>query len=157
MAGITTPFTTPTFPFLQTATQRALDDVSPAFVLKDGPTVTPVGFTPDAGLGQGVFSVTAGLGSGYAQQWNVAIQRQLARGLTLEVAYRGSKITNVGIPDSNLNQLSVEQLAIGQPLLDLLPNPYFGIIPRSSSLGDPAITRAQLLKTYPEYTTVSLY
>ena len=25
MAGITTPFTTPTFPFLQTVTQRALD------------------------------------------------------------------------------------------------------------------------------------
>jgi hypothetical protein len=32
-----------------------------------------------------------------------------------------------------------------------------GIIPRSSSLGDPTITRAQLLKPYPEYTTVSLY
>ena len=38
-----------------------------------------------------------------------------------------------------------------------MPNPYFGIIPRSSSLGDPTITRAQLLKPYPQYTTVSLY
>ena len=38
-----------------------------------------------------------------------------------------------------------------------MPNPFFGIIPRSSSLGDPTITRAQLLKPFPEYTTVSLY
>jgi hypothetical protein len=36
-------------------------------------------------------------------------------------------------------------------------NPYFGIIPRSSSLGDPTIPVAQLLKPYPAYTTVSLY
>ncbi|HWF85152.1 MAG TPA: hypothetical protein VG222_09905 [Vicinamibacterales bacterium] len=38
-----------------------------------------------------------------------------------------------------------------------MPNPYFGIIPRSSSLGDPTIPLAQLLKPYPAYTTVSLY
>jgi hypothetical protein len=36
-------------------------------------------------------------------------------------------------------------------------NPYFGTIPRSSSLGDPTIPLAQLLKPYPTYTTVSLY
>ena len=38
-----------------------------------------------------------------------------------------------------------------------MPNPYFGIIPRSSSLGDPTIPVAQLLKPFPAYTTVSLY
>jgi len=38
-----------------------------------------------------------------------------------------------------------------------VPNPYFGVIPRSSSLGDPTITVAQLLKPFPKYTTVSLY
>ena len=38
-----------------------------------------------------------------------------------------------------------------------MANPYFGIIPRSSSLGDPTIPIAQLLKPYPAYTTVSLY
>ncbi len=39
MAGITTPFTTPSFPFLQTVSQRALDSINPAFVLRNGPTV----------------------------------------------------------------------------------------------------------------------
>ena len=82
---------------------------------------------------------------------------ELTPDLAVEVAYVGSKITNVGVPDVNLNQLTVEQLAEGESLLTRVPNPYFGIIPRSSSLGDPTISRAQLLKPYPEYTTVSVY
>jgi hypothetical protein len=156
-AGITTPFTTPAFPFLQSVSQRTLDNIEPAFVLANGPSVTPIPPTSTAGLGQGVFSVTRNLGSGYVQQWNLAFQRELTRNTSFEVAYVGSKITHVGIPDTNLNQLTVDQLAIGQPLLQRVPNPYFGIIPRSSSLGDPTIPVAQLMKAYPEYTTVSLY
>ena len=77
MAGITTPFTTPNFPFLQDVSQRTLDNIAPAFVLAKGPTVTPVSPTATAGLGQGVFTVDGTLGSGYAQQWNVSVQREL--------------------------------------------------------------------------------
>ncbi len=157
MAGITTPFTTPAFPFLQTVSQRSLDNITPAFVLQNGPSVAPIAPTPTAGLGQGVFAVDNTLGSGYVQQWNVSVQRELTTNTTVEVAYVGSNITHVGIPDTNLNQLSASQLALGSVLLRKVPNPYFGIIPRSSSLGDPTITAAQLLKPYPEYTTVSLY
>ena len=157
MAGITTPFTTPTFPFLQTVSLRALDTISPAFVLKNGPTVVPIAPTATAGLGQGVFAVDSNLGSGYVQQWNASIQRELFTNTTVEAAYVGSHIVHVGIPDTNLNQLSPSQLALGSALLQKVPNPYFGIIPRSSSLGDPTITLAQLLRPYPEYTTVSLY
>ena len=75
----------------------------------------------------------------------------------MEVAYVGSKITRVGLPDVNLNQLTAEQLAQGPSLLQRVPNPFFGVIPRSSSLGDPTIPVAQLLKPYPRFTTVSLY
>ena len=157
MAGITTPFTTPTFPFLQTVSQRALDTISPAFVLQNGPSVAPIPLTPTAGLGQGVFAVDGTLGSGYVQQWSVAVQRELSTNTTFEAAYVGSNITHVGIPDTNLNQLSVDQLALGAALNQRVPNPYFGLIPRSSSLGDPTIPMAQLLKPYPAYTTVSLY
>jgi carboxypeptidase family protein len=157
MAGITTPFTTPTFPFLQEATLRTLDNISPAFVLANGPTTAPIEPTPAAGLGQGVFTVDGRLGSGYAQQWNASVQRELTANMVLEMSYLGSKITHVGIPDSNINQLTEEQLGLGSDLLVSVPNPYFGIIPRSSSLGDPTVTRAQLLKPYPEYTAVSFY
>ena len=156
-AGITTPFTTPVFPFLQTVSKRTLDNVTPAFVLADGPTVQPIPLTPLAGLGQGVFAIDHDLGSGYVQQWNVSVQRSLGSNASVEVAYVGSTITHVGIPDTNVNQLTVDQLALGAVLQERVPNPFFGIIPRASSLGDQTITRAQLLKPYPEYTTVSLY
>jgi hypothetical protein len=137
--------------------QRTLDNIAPAFVLSGGPTVERAGLTPTAGLGQGVFAVDRHLGSGYVQQWNASWQHEVAANTAVEVSYVGSRIIHVGIPDTNLNQLSVDQLSLGQALLQRVPNPYFGIIPRSSSLGDPTITVAQLLKPFPEYTTVSLY
>ena len=155
--GITTPFTVPQFPFLQTTSQRTLDNINPAFVLSGGPSVAPIPLTPDAGLGQGVFTVNRDLGSGYAQQWNLAIQRELTRNMSFEVAYVGSHITHVGIPDVNINQLTVDQLATGTPLLQKVTNPFFGEIPRSSSLGDPTIAAGQLLKAYPEFLTVAPY
>ena len=156
-AGITTPFTTPVFPYLQTVSQRTLDNIIPAFTLANGPTVTPIPLTPNAGLGQGVFAVDRDLGSGYVQQWNLSLQRDITSNITTEVSYLGSKVTHVGLPDTNLNQLTVDQLALGSALTARVANPYFGIIPRSSSLGDPTIPVAQLLKPYPQYTTVSLY
>ncbi len=85
------------------------------------------------------------------------MQRELTTNTTVEAAYVGSNITHVGIPDTNLNQLTVSQLALGSALLERVTNPYFGVIPRSSSLGDPTVPVAQLLKPYPDYTTVSLY
>lgn len=156
-AGITTPFTIPQFPFIQTATQRSLDGVNPAFILANGPNVQPIPLDANAGLGQGVFAVDRDLGSGYVQQWNVAVQREITHDIVVEVAYAGSKITHVGIPDTNINQLTAEQLRLGSFLLQQVPNPFFGQIPRTSSLGDPTITRAQLLRLYPRFTTVSLY
>ena len=157
MAGITTPFTTPTFPFLQTVSQRALDAISPAFLLHNGPTVAPIAPDATAGLGQGVFAVDRTLGSGYVQQWNASVQRELGPNTTFQITYVGSKIMHVGTPDTNLNQLTVEQLALGPALQQRVPNPFYGVVPRSSSLGDPTIPLAQLLKPYPAYTTVSLY
>ncbi len=157
LTGITSPFTTPAFPFVQTVSQRTLDSLTPAFVLADGPRVDPIPLTPAAGLGQGVFAVDRDLGSGYVQQWHASVQRDLTSRLWVQVAYVGSKVTRVGIPDTNLNQLSVDQLALGSALLERVPNPYVGQIPQSSSLGDPTIPVAQLLKPYPRYTTVSRY
>jgi hypothetical protein len=103
------------------------------------------------------FTIDRDLGSGYAQQWNVSVQRELTMNTVVEMSYLGSKITNIGIPDSNINQLTEEQLKLGPALLERVPNPFFGTIPRSSSIGDPTITRAQLMKPFPEYTAVSFY
>ena len=82
---------------------------------------------------------------------------ELTPNTTVEVAYVGSNITHVGIPDTNLNQLTVDQLALGAALLSsvlesvLRHHPALVVARRSDD------SRAQLLKPYPEYTTVSLY
>jgi hypothetical protein len=156
-AGITTPFTQPQFPFLQNVTQRSLDAIRSAFQLSNGPAVVPLAPTPDAGLGQSVFGVTRELGSGYVQQWSLAIQRELGADLAVEVAYAGSKGTHIGVPDTNINQLTVEQLALGNALLQRVPNPCFGRVPPSSSLGGATVPVAQAVRPFPCFNVVSLY
>jgi hypothetical protein len=156
-AGITTPFTTPLFPFIQTLGQQTLDNINPAFVLSQGPTVAPQSPGPGAGLGQGVFGVQRDNGSGYAQQWNFSLQKTFARNWSVEAGYLGSKLTRLGVPDINLNQLTVEQLRLGSQLTQQVPNPYFGEIPANTSLGTPTIVRTQLLRPFPRFTTVTLY
>lgn len=156
-SGITTPFTNPETPFVQNIQQVNLNNSTPAFVLANGPTVQPVPLTPDAGLGQSVYSATRNLGSGYMQQWNLAVQRQVAQNLSFEIAYIGSKATHLGVPDYNLNQLTAAQLAATNGLPATVPNPYFGTIPPSSSLGGPTISPVQLLKPYPKFQNVILF
>lgn len=156
-SGITTPFTTPQFPFIQNVQQKTGDSVNPAFALSHGPSVAAIPFTPDAGLGQSVYTVNRSAGSGYVQQWNLAVQRAITNNLSAEVAYVGSHIVHVGIPDSNLNQLTAEQLAQGSSLQATVTNPYYGQIPASSPLGGKTITAAQLLKPYPRFQNVATY
>ena len=81
------------------------------------------------------YAASPGAGSGYVQQWNVAVQRAVTNNLSIDIAYVGSHIVHVGIPDSNLNQLTTAQLAQGSSLLTSVTNPYFGQIPASSSIG----------------------
>jgi len=133
------------------------DSVNAAFTLAGGPTVSSISHNADAGLGQSVYSADSKAGSGYSQQWNLALQRQVSSHLSVEVAYVGSHIVHVGIPDSNLNQLTQSQLAQGSSLLTSVTNPYYGLIPSSSSIGGKTVTTAQLLKPYPRFLNVAYY
>jgi hypothetical protein len=156
-SGITTPFTTPQFPFIQNVAQRTQDSVNAAFTLREGPTVAAIPLTADAGLGQSVYTANRNLGSGYVQQWNLAIEREVTRNLSFGVAYVGSHVVHVGMPDSNLNQLTVAQLSQGSALLAKIANPYYGQLPVSSSIGGKTITFAQAIKPYPRFLNVAAY
>jgi hypothetical protein len=156
-SGITTPFTDPQFPFIQSVTQKTQDSVNAAFTLSSGPSVAPIPLTPAAGLGQSVYTVNRTAGSGYSQQWNLAVQRAITNNLSVDIAYVGSHIVHVGIPDSNLNQLTAAQLAQGSSLLATTTNPYYGQLPISSSIGGKTVTNAQLLKPYPRFLNVATY
>jgi hypothetical protein len=156
-AGITTPFTTPLFPFIRALEQRSLDNIQPAFMLSRGPAVDLSEPSADSGMGQGVFGVQRDQNSGYAQQWNFTLQKTFGPAWSVEAGYLGSKLTNLGVPDVNLNQLRMEQLALGAELTRQVPNPFYGAIPASSSVGGPTIAQQQLLRPYPRFTSVALY
>ena len=156
-SGITTPFTLPQFPFVQTTGQQSSDNLNAAFTLATGPSVQVTAPNPNSGLGQGVFGVDRNNGSGYSQQWNFTIQRTFGKDWNLEVAYLGSKNTRLGIPDANINQLPAQYLSRGSSLLAKVANPYFGQIPASSSLGAATIAQQQLLRPFPRFTNVALF
>ncbi|MBN8832566.1 MAG: hypothetical protein J0G94_18555, partial [Sphingomonadales bacterium] len=81
--------------------------------------------------------------------------------LSFEIAYVGSHIVHVGIPDSNLNQLTADQLAAGltdpASLTRQVDNPFYGQIPGSSPIGGKTVAAAQLLKPYPRFQNVATY
>ena len=156
-SGITTPFTIPQFPFVQTLGRQSPDNVNAAFTLANGPAIQVTAPNANSGLGQGVFGVDRTNGSGYSQQWNATIQRTLGRDWNVEVSYLGSKNTRLGIPDANINQLPSQYLSMGSSLLTKMANPYYGAIPTSSSLGAATIAQQQLLRPYPRFTTAALF
>ena len=156
-SGITTPFTIPQFPFVQTVGQQSQDNVNAAFGLSNGPTVQVTAPNPNSGLGQGVFGADRRNGSGYSQQWNFTIQKTFGTNWNFEVGYLGSKNTRLGIPDPNINQLPAQYLSQGNALSTRVPNPYFGQIPASSSLGGATIAQQLLLRPYPRFTNVVLF
>jgi hypothetical protein len=156
-SGITTPLTIPQFPFVQTVGQQSQDNVNAAFGLSNGPTVQVTAPNPNSGLGQGVFGVDRNNGSGYSQQWNLAVQKTIGKDWNVEVLYLGSKNTRLGIPDANINQLPSQYLSMGAALLTRVSNPYFGQIPSSSSLGAATVAQQQLLRPFPRFTTVALF
>ena len=156
-SGITTPFTIPQFPFVQTLGQQSQDNVTSAFPLSAGPTVQVTAPNPNSGLGQGVFGVDRNNGSGYSQQWNFTVQKTIGKDWNVEASYLGSKNTRLGIPDANINQLPSQYLSQGSALLTRVANPYVGQIPSSSSLGAATIAQQQLLRPYPRFTNVALF
>ena len=156
-SGITTPFTTPQFPFIQNVAQKTQDSVNAAFTLSAGPSVAPIPLTGDAGLGQSVYTANSKLGSGYVQQWNLAIEREVTRHLSFDIGYVGSHVVHVGMPDTNLNQLTAAQLSSGSALLTPITNPNYGQLPASSSIGGKTITYAQSIKPYPRFLNVASY
>jgi len=103
---------------------------------------------------------------GYVQQWNLNVERQLPAGFFLSAAYVGSKGTHLEQYSQQTNQISdallsqaAAQFAAGGPsavtLLKSVPNPFF-VDGTALALGGSTTTVGQLLRPYPQYTSVEL-
>jgi hypothetical protein len=93
----------------------------------------------------------------YTWQWNFTVQHQFPKDVALEVGYSG--LRGLHLPRGNpANQYDVlpgqEITSMGSKLLQLVPNPFYGVIP-NGTLAQPTVQLGQLLMPYPEY--LSLY
>ena len=92
---------------------------------------------------------------GYTEQWSTDLQYQLGSHSVVEVGYTGNRGRRLmyGNPDLNADQLPTQYLAMGNALLDDVPNPFFGIADPNTPLGSAQkVLRNQLLRPYPQYT-----
>jgi hypothetical protein len=107
--------------------------------------------------------------NGYVQQWNLNLERELPAGFFLSVAYVGSKGTHLQqysqqinqLPDSLLAQAASQvNLSLPNPRQDVVlvqqvPNPFF-VDGQALALSGAMTTVGQLLRPYPQYTSVQL-
>lgn len=92
--------------------------------------------------------------TGYMAQWNFDIQQSLWKGGVLEVTYSGS--AGVGLPagwSTQINQLPDQYLSLGSALNQSVPNPFASVV-TSGPLSQPTILRSQLLRPWPQFTTL---
>jgi hypothetical protein len=94
------------------------------------------------------------------QQYSVDLQRELPGSQAISFGYSGSRGDHLGLGGSNdvpvnINQLDPKYMSLGTRLNDLLPNPFFGN-PNAGPLATRAtLSRAQLLRPYPQFLDVN--
>ncbi len=96
------------------------------------------------------------------QQWNGNLQRDFGKGFLVEVGYLGSKGNHLIDGETNVtyNQLPASYFALGNQLLgaNTVPNPFFGVITNpTASLSQPRVAYSQLLRPFPQYTSVNAF
>ena len=139
-----------------------LDGITPFRTLQDP---YPAGFTQSPGASEGLLT---GVGSAlqaplrdgsrtpWNRQWNVTLQRELPWQTAVELAYVGTEGHDLQTNSEsglNINQLDPQHLALGSALNQLVPNPFFGIV-NNGVLVAPQVSRAQLLRPYPQFTDI---
>jgi hypothetical protein len=103
---------------------------------------------------------------GYIQQWNLSIEQQLPAKFSFVAAYVGSRGTHLAqysqqinqIPDSFFSAAAAQFTQGGRAavaLLNLTPNPFF-VNGTALALTAPTTTAGQLLRPFPQYTSVEL-
>jgi hypothetical protein len=138
-----------------------IDGITPLNTLRNP---YPNGFVPSPGSSQGLLTqVGANLQaplqdtpSPRSIQFNVNVQRDLPWAMFIEIAYvgtRGYDLSSVGESGLSLNQLDPQYMSLGAQLNQLVPNPFFGIV-NNGVLTQPTVSRAQLLRPYPQFTDI---
>jgi hypothetical protein len=109
-----------------------------------------------ADIGNAISFWNTDVRSPYNQQWQFGVQRQLPFGLVVDASYVGM-LSLKQLESFNLNELPDVYLAQGSAQTRSVPNPFYGLIPTTTSLGaGTTIQQRQLWLRYPQYTSVTL-
>ena len=115
--------------------------------------IPPIGHNPsqlNVFEGQSVISPIPNEHYGYAQQWDLDIQEQLAENLMIEAGYAGSKGSHLSYSTMQLNQIPDTDLAMGAKLNTQVANPFYGYI-TNGLLSNKTVSQAQLLRPHPQF------
>ena len=104
-------------------------------------------------LGQSLTIQNRGDRTPYAVQWNYDLQYQFKGNSMLDVAYVGNSGVKL-LQQAQIDQVPDAALALGAGLTQTVPNPFYGIIPSTSSIGLATTTVGQLLRPYPQFTGI---
>ncbi|PYV26973.1 MAG: hypothetical protein DMG24_05865 [Acidobacteria bacterium] len=138
-----------------------VDGITPTSTLKNaftGGLIQPPRFSLGGltNVGLSVAAPEPRLPTPYVEQWTGGFQYQLANNDRLSVTYVGNHGVRLSFASLEKDQLPDSALALGNALLDAVPNPFFGHISASScGLDQPTVPRGQLLRPYPEYCSVT--
>ena len=99
--------------------------------------------------------------SGVVYQYSLDVQRELYKGVVLEVGYIGSRSTHLqpsstGTGNYNINQVPDQYLPLGSSLSASVSNPYYPVAAGQGVIGSSTVSRAQLLKPFSEYNTIGI-
>lgn len=133
--------------------------VTPLFNLSNPfPQGLPLPYGNSAGLaialGQNITGPLHTQDIPYQANWSFDIQRQLPLNFVVTAAYVGNVGVHLMTP-IQLNQIPDSDLALGSKLLNVVPNPFYGVITDpSSTLSLSTVQYAQLLRPFPQFLNV---
>jgi len=112
-------------------------------------------------LGQGITYFDPNTTESYMQRWQFAVQRQLTSSSLIEVSYVGNRGTRMQVT-RDLNPTPAQYLSTSpfrdQATIDRLgeqvANPFYPLLPKTN-LSSSTVSRAQLLKPYPQFSGIS--
>jgi hypothetical protein len=94
--------------------------------------------------------------SPYNQQWQFSVQREMRARVLVEAAYAGM-LSLKQFENFDLNEKPDRYLAQGAAENTRVPNPFLGVFPASSTLGQGAtIIQRRLWPAYPQFTALNV-
>jgi hypothetical protein len=123
------------------------------------PTGSSLGLMTDVGLSANAVIPQWGNKPEY-YQWNFSIQREVMANSVIEIAYAGTR--GVHLPNGALRNIDrigyydPSAWSLGTKLTEQVPNPFYGVITNpTSTLSQPTVQRIQLLRPYPQFTSIA--